>query len=220
MLLIRLAPHLPHGIAWSAGKIDDKQGRLFAIEERAVAAAVPKRQTEFRAGRTCARETLTSLGCADVAIPIGPDRAPCWPEGFIGSISHSLTFAACLAARDTTFTGIGIDIEEDHPLTPDLSDIIMRSDERSGLPPVLTLGAGSIDTAKAVMVVKEAVFKAVFPHQRIRFDFHHVVVSLHAEIGHFSAELHLTERWPSVQVVKGSIGHDAGHIFAIATIPL
>lgn len=54
-------------------------------------ASVPHaRQAEFLAGRTLARVALARLGRTDAQIPIGADRAPDWPEGFHGSLSHKI----------------------------------------------------------------------------------------------------------------------------------
>src|SRR5277367_2552834 len=63
--------------------------------------AVRARRTEFLAGRACARSALRKLadGRADDAIPIGPDRAPVWPAGIVGAITHAHGFAAAAVAR-------------------------------------------------------------------------------------------------------------------------
>jgi 4'-phosphopantetheinyl transferase EntD len=39
---------------------------------------------------------MDALGLPERPIPMGRDRAPVWPEGVVGSISHSDAF--CLAA--------------------------------------------------------------------------------------------------------------------------
>src|SRR5690606_10927778 len=69
-----------------------------------VACAIPavpgasKRQCEYLAGRLCARHALHRLtGQADVPA-VGEDRAPHWPAGVVGSITHSQGQAAALGA--------------------------------------------------------------------------------------------------------------------------
>ncbi|MGX9147748.1 hypothetical protein [Mesorhizobium sp. 128a] len=47
-----------------------------------------RRRREFGWGRHHAREALRHLGFAPVAI-LSRDRAPLWPSGVVGSISHS-----------------------------------------------------------------------------------------------------------------------------------
>ena len=51
--------------------------------------AVATRRAEFTTGRACAREALTSLGAPAEAVPVGEKRAPVWPDGVVGSITHT-----------------------------------------------------------------------------------------------------------------------------------
>ena len=65
---------------------------LLPEERGAVAKAVPKRVAQFTAGRVCARRALAQLGNTEpVPILMGEDRAPQWPAGYVGSISHTDT---------------------------------------------------------------------------------------------------------------------------------
>ena len=74
--------------------------------------AVLKRQVEFLAGRVCAQQAVEALtGDKPVAILAQPDRAPAWPAGVVGSITHTASYAAALVAADTHYQGIGIDCE-------------------------------------------------------------------------------------------------------------
>ena len=87
--------------------------KLYPEERTAIATAVKSRQQEFTAGRTCARRAMGHLGLPDMAIPVGADRAPIWPAGIAGSISHSTT--RCVAAIGRHSDGIkalGLDLEE------------------------------------------------------------------------------------------------------------
>jgi enterobactin synthetase component D len=74
--------------------------------------AVLKRQVEFLAGRVCAQQALETLtGDRPAALPTRPDRAPEWPPGVVGAITHTASYAAALVATDTYYQGIGIDCE-------------------------------------------------------------------------------------------------------------
>ncbi len=75
--------------------------------------AAPKRQLHFLAGRTCAIHALALEGCPEekLEIKIGSNRAPIWPEGFIGSITHHDGFASAVVAKRGTLRGIGLDAE-------------------------------------------------------------------------------------------------------------
>ena len=130
---------------------------------------VPARLAEFTAGRSAARQALRDLGLAPAAIPMGPDRAPLWPEAATGSISHCA--GACLAvmglARD--YRGLAVDIEPLHALPADLWPTILRPEEQheiSTLPP-----AQQGLQVLRIFVAKEAAYKAQYPITRQIFDF-------------------------------------------------
>lgn len=74
--------------------------------------AVLKRQVSFLAGRICARNALTALtGSQPGLIPVQPDRAPEWPPGIAGAITHTTGYAAALVGLERHYQGIGIDCE-------------------------------------------------------------------------------------------------------------
>src|SRR3979409_1002599 len=51
--------------------------------------ATQKRQREFLAGRWCAEEALQCLGAGSTHVAMAKDRAPIWPDGVVGSITHT-----------------------------------------------------------------------------------------------------------------------------------
>lgn len=130
---------------------------------------VPARLTEFATGRSAARQALRGLGFGPVAIPIGPDRAPIWPEAVTGSISHCA--GACLAvagfARD--YRGLGLDIEPLQPLPPELWSTILRPEEQREINDLPQVQQGL--QALRIFVAKEAAYKAQYPITRQIFDF-------------------------------------------------
>lgn len=75
--------------------------------------AVPKRRLHFLAGRLCAKEALARNGCADLPseIKAGKLGCPIWPEGFVGSITHTEGFASAVVVPSKHLRGIGIDTE-------------------------------------------------------------------------------------------------------------
>jgi enterobactin synthetase component D len=139
-------------------------------------------------------------------------------KGFVGSITHSASWAAAIAARSETFEGLGIDLEACQPLEPDLQTLIMRPDELQNLPPTLTLNMATTDTTTAVFAIKEAVYKAVYPLIHQVFDFQAVSVNLDERVGRFSAKLHLSHDDVLHRVVSGSICRQLDHVLAIAVI--
>lgn len=148
-----LARLFPPGVAVALVGIG--AGELLPGEAAAVAGAVPARVAEFTAGRLAARRALAALGHPAAAIPAGPDRAPCWPEGLAGSIAHAQGVAVAAVRRGAP---LGLDVEADAGLEPDLWPLICDPAELAALP------AG--DRGRAVRLVfaaKEAVYKAQYP---------------------------------------------------------
>jgi 4'-phosphopantetheinyl transferase EntD len=143
---------------------------LWPEERPAVAGAVPHRLAEFAAGRQAARAALAALGQTPVALPMGLDRAPIWPPGIAGSISHSAGLATAVVRQGAP---LGLDIEENAPLPDDLWPVIVADDERAALPP-----GDTGQHIRRIFAAKEALFKAQAPDTRAMFGFDAVVVTL------------------------------------------
>ena len=106
-----IADLFPACVATACRRVEDGGLMLYPQEQQLVEKAVDKRRREFAAGRTCAREALRSLGIAAAAILRNDLSAPVWPDGIIGAISHSHTWAGAAVARGSDIAGIGLDIE-------------------------------------------------------------------------------------------------------------
>lgn len=66
-----------------------------------------KKKIEFLVGRLCAQFDLNNT----VKILKGKNSEPLWPDGMLGSISHSKDFAIAAISMDPSIKSIGIDIE-------------------------------------------------------------------------------------------------------------
>src|ERR1700720_856307 len=84
---------------------------LLPAEARYLGRAIPKRAREFAAGRLCARPALAELGILDVAIEVGDDRQPIWPDSMVGSITHTAGFCAAVVAERRVVGALGLDRE-------------------------------------------------------------------------------------------------------------
>ena len=152
---------------------------LFPEERAEVARAVPKRAREFAAGRLLARQLFGELGMSsERAIPVAEGRAPLWPAGVVGSISHCHDLCAVALASRARSTGIGIDVEANRLLGRELRDLCLRPDE-FGLPQSLWM---------LLFSAKESVYKALFPTMRQFLDFQDVSIRFEGE-GTFRATL-------------------------------
>lgn len=130
--------------------------------------AVPRRKAEFLAGRRCAAEAIRRLTGQAIFPGMGDDRAPIWPEGVVGAISHSGDRAIALAGPGSRFCGIGIDIEKllSEEEARDIASQALTANERHNLGndigPFMT---GLIFSAK------ESLFKALYPTVKRLFFF-------------------------------------------------
>lgn len=165
-------------------------------EIAALGRAVDARRREFAAGRAAARDALRMVGHAPVALPVGHGRAPVWPKGMCGSISHGggVAVATCVPAGE--IVGIGVDVEPAAPLPCDLRPEILhgRDLNESGLDDGLA--------ARIIFSAKESLFKAQFPSTGLWLDFEDAAITLHAS--GFAArilDLKIAGRWAIVEGV-------------------
>jgi 4'-phosphopantetheinyl transferase EntD len=86
-------------------------GVLTESEAAAVSHCAPKRIGDFTAGRLCARRALAAFGVRGFALLPGPDRQPLWPEGYVGSITHTEGYSAAVVGHRARFRALGVDAE-------------------------------------------------------------------------------------------------------------
>ena len=82
---------------------------LLSPEVESISSAAQTRVEQFTAGRVCSRAALGRFGVA-ATTPIlrAEDRAPIWPKGFVGTITHTDTWCAAAVARSERFRSVGI----------------------------------------------------------------------------------------------------------------
>lgn len=162
--------------------------QLMPEEAAMVARAVEKRRQEFAAGRILARRLFGTLGVAsDVPLLNGDDRAPIWPEGLIGTITHTRHWAAVAIARDAEVLSLGCDVEADEPLQPKLFRIVCTPAERAWLDTLPEAERGR--WAKLIFSAKESVYKTQFPLTRTFLGFHAAEIAVERETRRFRATL-------------------------------
>lgn len=152
---------LPPGVAVFETRAPDTAPPLLPEERQHVANAVPKRVREFRAGRACARAALKQLGIEGFALRPGERREPLWPPGVVGSITHTLGYAAAAAARTCSVRAVGIDAELSTSVERSFWGGIATSSELERL---ATLAEPAATAAASVLFsAKEAFYKCQFP---------------------------------------------------------
>ena len=110
-------PHALANVALVSGNFDPAKllegdfPRCSIEPPASIQRSVAKRQTEFLAGRLCARAALLQLEGRDWVPDMGEDRAPVWPQDISGSITHSTGWAAAIVGNKQHWRGLGLDTE-------------------------------------------------------------------------------------------------------------
>ena len=136
---------------------------------------------------------------------------PRWPEGVVGSISHTRGAAVVAVAPASALRSVGVDVELDVPLREELRHIVCTDYEQGWL------GALSDDDAgwqgKALFSAKEALYKAQFPLTHTFLGFAAVDIDLDLDAKSFSATFRIDAgaiaagtRW------RGTFAREAGLI--------
>lgn len=152
-------------------------GQLAFLEKTGIvlpgslATAVLKRKVEFAAGRFCAAQALQKQGYrGQETLGIGLHRAPVWPDGYLGSISHADGLAVAVVTASRDWGGVGIDIERilDNEAAQPLVPYLMTTTE---LAIGTTTGLLLEHWLTLIFSAKESLFKALYPYVGRYFDF-------------------------------------------------
>jgi len=151
-----------------------------------------KRSADHAAGRLAAAEALQQAGCLD-AVGRRDNGCPIWPDGIVGSISHTRNFAWAAIGSSSAFRSIGIDTE---PMCEPETIENLRDQIGGGTEWRLARNAG-LDEAQAFTVLfsaKESLYKCVYPLCRVFFDFGDVCL---VEIGKEKLTLRVNDDCPN-----------------------
>jgi 4'-phosphopantetheinyl transferase EntD len=203
---------LPPGIEVCAGEFSTDVLPLTSRELASVGAISADRKHELQNGRTQAKHALAMFDLHVVDLPIGSDRLPVWPAGFIGSITHtrkhSEGYCAAAVARSEEFLALGIDAEYAVGLDPlDWPTVLTAKElsEISKLPANERQGE-----AMRRWCVKEATAKAArCPLEPL------VIETEKSEAGRYG----LTHKSGSPQGWHARTAHWGGLVFAAVAIP-
>ncbi|MCV7218996.1 4'-phosphopantetheinyl transferase [Mycobacterium crocinum] len=128
-------------------------------EEPLVAKSVAKRRNEFVTVRHCARVALGQLGFPPVPILKGDKGQPCWPDGVVGSLTHTQGYRGAAVGRSSAVRSVGIDAEP-HGVLPDgvlnAISLPVERHEIGALP-------GGLNWDRILFCAKEATYKVWFP---------------------------------------------------------
>lgn len=178
-LRLQLAQALGAGVGVACTGVDGEPDLLWPAERTAILKAVPARQREYAAGREAARAAMQQIGCVPAAIPTAPDRSPVWPEGLTGSIAHGGRVCLAVVGRRHQVHAVGIDIEEDRAMAPDLWPSICTAEELTRFDQLRPDERGRRVTR--LFCAKEAFYKWQYPQTGRLLDFLDVQVTFSAD---------------------------------------
>lgn len=147
-------------------------------EEALIVRAIDKRVREVRASRHAVRRALARLGLPAAAIGHDSERAPVWPAGVVGSISHTRDLCAVAVARRGHVTSVGLDVERAEALSDALVARVCTPCEIAAL----ARHGDVARLAKIVFSAKEAFYKAQHPLTRRFLGFQDVELELELEL--------------------------------------
>jgi 4'-phosphopantetheinyl transferase EntD len=161
----------------------------FPEEEAIVARAVDSRRRAFATGRACARRALADLGLPPLAIPRDEEsRAPLWPAGVVGAITHCEGYGAAAVAWSRELRGVGIDAEPDGPLPDGVLPRVASTEERTLLES-LASAEPAVSWDRLLFSAKESTYKAWFPLARRWLGFEDAVVTIDPAGGTFTSRV-------------------------------
>ncbi|MET0504314.1 MAG: 4'-phosphopantetheinyl transferase superfamily protein [Luteibacter sp.] len=134
--------------------------------------SVGKRRAEYLAGRRAAVAALREAGSTANDLAIGVSRAPSWPAGFTGSITHADGLAAAVAMPAAGLRGVGIDLE--HAVSASALEAIVQTVIDAGEREVLAGLAGHVGWPMACTIAfsaKESFYKATAAEVGRIFEF-------------------------------------------------
>ena len=175
---------------------------LLTEEAAAFAGSVVKVRRASGAARIVARQLLQQFGHPPCALPKGAAGAPVWPAGIIGSMAHDSRIAVAAVGMRADVGALGVDVEPAEPLPSELLDLVATPQEQLKL-------SDDAYRGRLLFVAKEAVYKAVYPLDRMFLEHHDV-------------EINLAERKAIVRnarVVELRFSISAHHLVALAFLP-
>jgi enterobactin synthetase component D len=206
-------PQWLQGVLFSKTHYNDKLFVEYNLDlPDPIAEAMPKRKAEFLAGRLTARKACDDYLATPFLgqLAIGPDRAPIWPIGLNGSISHcylsngdGIAIAACCSSEQ--FIGIDVEAIFSGLQAVKLANLFTDHSERE----VIASMKAEIEYLvglTAVFSAKESFFKAAYPDVQRYFDFDAIkLIGIKGNRLYFNLMTDLSERFKMNDIVEADL---------------
>ena len=149
------------------------ENALREAEATSISSPILNARRASGAARIVARRLLAQLGYPDAQVPKGSGGEPVWPAGVIGSLAHDDEIAIAAVGLSNDFASIGIDVEPTGALPAEMLALVATPRERR------IIDDGLLQ-AKLLFAAKEAVYKAVYPLDRVFLEFGDIEIDLAA----------------------------------------
>ncbi len=183
--------------------------------------AVDKRRREFAAGRAAAHQAMRDLGLSPQPVVIAASRAPVWPAGLIGSITHTQSCAIASVATAGPLRALGIDVEEDTPLKDELQPAICSEREQDWLKKQDSPG----QMGKLIFSAKEAAYKCQYAISQSFFGFDGMELEIEPDVDNLGGHGRFLACFTADQLpfrrgfsIEGTYVIGAGIIFTMASL--
>ncbi len=185
--------------------VQDAPPDVLEAERSLIIKAVEKRRREFSAGRYCARQALRALGFEDTPIMHDQNGAPLWPQGIVGSITHSTTHAAAAVAQDSRLRGLGIDMETVSRVSPAIKNKILTEPEKT----TLQRHPDPAEQQRLLALLfsaKESIYKCLHPLLQCRIGFEDARIECEPDQRSITIVLctRIQSALPGVELLRGS----------------
>ena len=155
---------LPSGVMTQTLPIADYCDLLADGELAYIAKAAERRKKEFSTSRKAIRDLIHSQCEAWEGVIPDSRHMPVWPEGWVGSISHSKGICSVAIVRSNNLSSIGIDLESLNRIRSELWRKIVSEEETSAIQAHAVQTERSVDDLMTVVFsIKEAFYKYQFP---------------------------------------------------------
>lgn len=212
---------MPLSVVSEQTKGNDHHAEVWQEESAHIVNATPERRAEFATTRQCARRALQRLGFPPVAIPVQPSRAPAWPAGVVGSLTHGADLRAAAVATTATCRAVGIDVEPNDGLPNGTLELIASPVEISGLRALDSLWP-KVAWDRLLFSAKEAIFKAWFPMTGHWLNYHECTLTIESDTATFTGRLHLDSSIRAhfgIDMVEGRWGISKGRLLSAVVVP-
>ena len=183
--------------------LGDYRAALLPNELGIVREMTLHRSLEFASGRHVGRLALAAIGQPPDSIPMGAGGEPIFPQGVVGSLSHTSSHVAALVSRADRHASVGVDVGDARTLGKAAARLMTTAE----IALVTAKGWASTEAQaqNAVFGAKEALFKCQYPlTQKRDLDFDEVTLVAGGRSAGLSAQLASTE--PQVEAVITHIG--------------